>query len=137
VASDQRFREELTRSLALLAALAGRPVRHLRFPYGFHGRQRRSAVAAHAVRAVHWTVSGHDSRLPDPAAIVARVSAALRPGAIVLLHDAIADEAQIRPPYLGTREATIAAIPGIVEAARARGLSAVTVGEMLSEGETP
>jgi peptidoglycan/xylan/chitin deacetylase (PgdA/CDA1 family) len=132
VASDDRFAEELGRSRALLESLAGRPVRHLRFPYGAHGRQRAERLAPHAVRAVHWTVSGHDSRLADPAAIVARVAAALRPGAIVLLHDAIADEPYIRPPYLRTRDATVAALPAILAAARARGLTPVTVAELLA-----
>jgi peptidoglycan/xylan/chitin deacetylase (PgdA/CDA1 family) len=129
VTSDERFRDELARSLALLGTLAGRPVQHLRFPYGFAGPQ---SAAAHGLRAVHWTVSGHDSRLADPAAIAARVSAALRPGAIVLLHDAVADEADIAPPFLATRDATVAAVPGILAAARARGLSPVTVEEMLA-----
>jgi peptidoglycan/xylan/chitin deacetylase (PgdA/CDA1 family) len=131
VSNDEQFADELRRSRALLEPLAGRPVRHLRFPYGAHGRQRAVRLAPHQVRAVHWTVSGHDSRLADPAAIVARVASALRPGAIVLLHDAIADEPYIRPPYLRTRAATVAAVPGILAAARERGLIPVTVAELL------
>jgi len=130
VASDERFADELGRSLGLLGPLAGRPVRHLRFPYGAAGRQRAGSLARFGVRPVHWTVSSHDSRLPDPAAIVRRVTPALRPGAIVLLHDAIADEAEIRPPYVGSREATVAALPGIIAAARDRGLEPVTVAEL-------
>jgi peptidoglycan/xylan/chitin deacetylase (PgdA/CDA1 family) len=129
---DVRFTDELTRSRVLLESLAGRPVRHLRFPYGAHGRQRAERLRGHQVRAVHWTFSGHDSRLAHPAAIVARVAAALRPGAIVLLHDAIADEPYIRPPYLPTRAATVAAVPGILAAARARGLTPVTVADLLA-----
>jgi peptidoglycan/xylan/chitin deacetylase (PgdA/CDA1 family) len=132
VTRDDHFAAELGRSVALLSSLAGRPVRHLRFPYGVHGRQSAGTVSRHGLRAVHWTVSSHDSRLSDPATIVARVAPALRPGAIVLLHDAIADEAEIRPPYLATRQATIAALPALLAATRARALTPVTVDELLS-----
>jgi chitooligosaccharide deacetylase len=130
------FQDELARSTALLASLAGRPVRHLRFPYGHRGRQRVAVLARQGLRAVHWTVSGHDSREADPAAIVARVGAALRPGAIVLLHDAIADEERIAPPYLRTRDATVAALPGLLSLAGTRGLRAVSVAQMLDGAGT-
>ncbi len=130
VYDDDRFRDELERSVALLSRLAGRPVRHLRFPYGNRGRQRPARLP---LRAVYWTVSGLDSRLARPEAIIARLAATVRPGAIVLLHDAVADEARIRPPYLTTRDATVRALPSILACLARKELAAVTVAELLGE----
>ena len=61
-------------------------------------------------------------RRPDP--IVARVMRRLAAGSIVILHDAsvLGD---------GDREVTIAAVETILREAAARGLSAVTVSEMI------
>jgi peptidoglycan/xylan/chitin deacetylase (PgdA/CDA1 family) len=133
VYDDERFRDQLERSVDLLSRLAGRPVRHLRFPYGKRGRQRPARIP---LRAVYWTVSGLDSRLAQSEAIVARLDAAWRPGAIALLHDAVADEARIRPPYLKTRDATVRALPAILASLARRRLAAVTVDELLT-GEPP
>jgi peptidoglycan/xylan/chitin deacetylase (PgdA/CDA1 family) len=131
VYDDERFRDELERSVDLLSKLGGRPVRHLRFPYGNRGRQRPGQLP---LRAVYWTVSGLDSRLAQPEAIAARLEAAWRPGAIALLHDAVADEARIQPPYLKTRDATVRALPSILDGLARRRLAAVTVDELLAGG---
>lgn len=125
---DHAFATELESSRQLLAELTGQPVRWLRFPYGRAGRQHQRRLPA-PVEAVHWTVSSHDSRLSDPAAIIARVVAALRPGAIVLLHDGIADEHEgpVRPPYQPTRDAGVAALPTLLTSLTMRGYAPVTL----------
>ncbi len=131
VKDDGRFEEELRRSAGELEALLGEPVRWLRFPYGERGRQRpRDIFRAHGVRTAHWTFSALDGTLRDPADVAARVRAGLRPGAIVLLHDALADEHALPPPYVRERDATVAALPLIFDTLRARGLKAVTMSEL-------
>jgi peptidoglycan/xylan/chitin deacetylase (PgdA/CDA1 family) len=134
VGDDRRFKEELTRSADRVQSLIGARVNWLRFPYGVAGSQRRARVEReYGVRVAHWTSSSHDSRLGDPGAIVARSIAGMRPGAILLMHDRLADGPGLKPPYREPRDASVAALPGILDAARARGLAAVTLTALFSD----
>jgi peptidoglycan/xylan/chitin deacetylase (PgdA/CDA1 family) len=129
---DAAFARELRASLTQLGDLLGEPVRWLRFPHGDVGAQRpRKVLAAFGVEAVHWTFSGHDGFASAPE-VVTRVACGLRPGAIVLLHDCLADGATVPPPYVASREATVRALPGILATARARGLEAVTLSALVA-----
>jgi peptidoglycan/xylan/chitin deacetylase (PgdA/CDA1 family) len=128
VFDDALFAEELTRSTGELESLIGEPVRWLRFPYGARGRQQPHAVARQfGLRTVHWTYSSHDGRLSNAGAIVARVAAGLRPGVIVLLHDALADEGERPHGYIASRDATVDALSGIVSRLAAGRLTPVTL----------
>ena len=125
------FLRDLDRSLVRLTEITGRPVRFLRFPYGYSGRVQHADFANRGLRSVHWTLSGCDSRVADPDRIVARLMAAARPGAIFLLHDAIPIAENLGPPYLKTREQTVAALPALLGALLQQGLVPVTLGELL------
>jgi peptidoglycan/xylan/chitin deacetylase (PgdA/CDA1 family) len=131
VYDDRTFAEELTRSKEELESLLGEPLRWLRFPYGERGRQDPRAIERdYGLRAVHWTYSTHDGKAHRPADVVARFRAGLRPGAIVLLHDALADERTLPAPYVAARDVTLAALPGIGAALARRGLRSVTLSEV-------
>lgn len=132
VRSDWRFREELEKSRALLESLLGEPLVWLRYPYGVRGSQRTSIVeSAHGLRVAHWTASSHDTRLRDPADIVARASSALRPGAILLLHDRLADAGPDLPaPYVAERGALVAALPDLLRIVKDRGFEALTLSDL-------
>ena len=133
VGDDARFDDELKMSLNRVQSLTGAPVRWLRFPYGAAGKQRRVRIEReHGVRVAHWTSSSHDSMLADPNAIVARSIAGMRPGAILLMHDRLADGPNVAPPYREPRDATVAALPAIVTAARTRGLDPVTLSALFT-----
>jgi len=135
VFDDRAFAAELARSKSELESLLGESIRWLRFPYGERGRQDPRAIQRdHGLRAVHWTYSSHDGKLHEPAAVVARFRAGLRPGAIVLLHDALADEKTLPPPYLAARNVTLTALPGIADALADRGLRSVTLSELFQGG---
>ncbi len=132
VFDDHTFEEELRRSKLELEALLGEPIRWLRFPYGERGRQDPRAIErAHGLSAVHWTYSSHDGKLSAPSDVVDRFRAGLRPGAIVLLHDALADEMTLPPPYVAAREVTLSALLGIGRALTDRRLRALTLSELL------
>ena len=125
---DQKFRAELQRSREQLESLLGEKIRWLRFPYGERGRQDPRAIrSTHGLDTVHWTYSSHDGKLRDPGAILARVAAGLRPGAILLMHDALADEKTLPPPYIAARDATLSALARIGELLAARGMAGVTL----------
>ncbi|HYQ00282.1 MAG TPA: polysaccharide deacetylase family protein [Polyangiaceae bacterium] len=131
VTSDLSFEAEVVKSKALLEPLLGEPLKWLRFPYGERGKQRPRAVRAKfGLETVHWTFSSHDASTRQGADVVSRVSAGLRRGAIVLMHDALSDEAELRAPYVADRGATVAALPGIGALLAERGLSAVTLSEL-------
>ena len=131
VRSHLSFEAEVRQSKGLLEPLLGEPLRWLRFPYGERGSQSPRAIRRQfALDTVHWTFSSHDAKARSSSEVVERVSAGLRGGAIVLLHDALSDEAELRAPYLADRTATVAALPGIGALLRARGLSAVTLSEL-------
>ncbi|NOZ86455.1 MAG: polysaccharide deacetylase family protein [Deltaproteobacteria bacterium] len=128
---DDIFLDELERSVQLLSNLTERPVNLLRFPYGQCRRRQVKYVRDRGLFVVYWTFSSLDSRLAEPADIVHRVSEALRPGAIILLHDGVADAETIAPPYLSTRKATVSAMPDILELLAKRNLKAVTLSQLM------
>jgi peptidoglycan/xylan/chitin deacetylase (PgdA/CDA1 family) len=129
---DRLFDEEVNRSKAELESILGEKIRWLRFPHGERGRQHPTRVKrAHGLDTAHWTYSGHDGMLADAVDVVARVRAGLRPGVILLLHDALFDEENLPAPYVAARDVTVAAIPGIGELLREHGLSAVTLSELV------
>ena len=130
VFDDRAFDDELRRGKSELEALLGESIRWLRFPYGERGRQTPRAIERdHGLSVVHWTYSTHDGKLPMAPAIVARFRAGLRRGAIVLLHDALADAHTLPEPYVAARDATLAALPGIGQALAEQSLKAVTLSD--------
>jgi peptidoglycan/xylan/chitin deacetylase (PgdA/CDA1 family) len=75
---------------------------------------------------VLWSVDTDDYRQPGIPVIVERALAGAHPGAIILMHDAG-----------GAREQTIAALPIIIRALRARGFHLVTVPQLLMDDPPP
>jgi len=69
--------------------------------------------------------------LRNPADIVARIEAGLRPGVILLMHDALADESTLPGRYGAARDATLAALTEVGALLALRGLSAITMSELL------
>ncbi len=127
VFDDKLFDDELRQSQALLEPLLGERLKWLRFPYGVQGKQRPRAIREkYGLQTVHWSFSSHDGRSTQ-AEVVTRVAAGLRAGAIVLMHDALADEATLAPPYLAARASTVAALAPLGRLFAQRQLSAVTL----------
>jgi chitooligosaccharide deacetylase len=130
---DRLFDEEVRKSKAELESTLGETIRWLRFPYGERGRQHPTRIkSAYGLDTAHWTYSAHDGKLAIADDVVSRVRAGLRPGVILLMHDALVDEASVSPPYIAARDVTIAAIPGIAALLRERGLSAVTLSALVA-----
>ena len=112
--------QQLLRTQAAIVRATG-GVRPLLFrpPYGVGTLAETAAVHALGLVDVRWSVDSLDSRPGASAGSVVRnVTAGLRPGAIVLLHD-------IHPW-------TVAALPRILRALRARGLTPVTIPELVA-----
>jgi peptidoglycan-N-acetylglucosamine deacetylase len=96
------------------------PVPYFRPPYG--GKDATTVAVAGSLgfaRVMLWSVDPSDYTDPGAAVIVARVLAAVRPGAVVELH--------LKPQ-------TAAALPGLIGALRARGYALVTLPALFRAG---
>ncbi|MHB8418857.1 MAG: polysaccharide deacetylase family protein [Myxococcales bacterium] len=118
--SDGALRRELARAISALAAQTGRPPTLLRAPY-----LEADARVVRIARELGFTVIGADvaSGDPDPSFGKARLTrwvlSQARPGSIVVMH------------INGGGKHTAEALPGIVDAQRAKGFELVTVSELL------
>ena len=108
---------EIERTTAAIAAATGgyRPCL-FRPPYGLTGPRLEALVRDLGMETVLWSVDPRDWSRPGTGAIAARVLSAVRPGAIVLLHDGG-----------GPRRQTLDAVPTIVTSLRERGYHFLTV----------
>jgi peptidoglycan/xylan/chitin deacetylase (PgdA/CDA1 family) len=110
--SKQRMRDEIARGGRTLERLGVRPV-GFRPPGGGASAAVVAAAEALGHRTVLWMVDTDDWQAgATPDQIVARVLSAVRPGAIVLLHDGG-----------GNRAATVAALPAIIDGLRRLGFT--------------
>jgi peptidoglycan/xylan/chitin deacetylase (PgdA/CDA1 family) len=94
--------------------------RLFRPPYGLFDRHTLDVLRRRNMLAVLWAVDSRDFTRPGIPAIVHNVLANVKPGAIVMLHDAGGDRTQ-----------TIAALPEIIRRLRGRGYRLVTVPRLL------
>jgi peptidoglycan/xylan/chitin deacetylase (PgdA/CDA1 family)/uncharacterized membrane protein YbhN (UPF0104 family) len=122
-ASPRRITGELARTQRLLQARGAAPVRYFRAPHGFRNPFVVRVARRLGYRVVGWTKGVFDTALPGVDVIVQRSRDALRPGAILLLHDADGNGD-------GDRSQTAAALPAILAAVDEGGYEAVTVGEL-------
>jgi peptidoglycan/xylan/chitin deacetylase (PgdA/CDA1 family) len=116
-----RFVErDLARACAAVAEATGVVPRLFRPPIGFVSSAVAVAAERHGLTLVGWTVrtlDGFSGTAPER--VLARATAALERGAILLLHDAAARDDRV-PPGL-------AVLPELLTRVRQRGLEAVTV----------
>lgn len=112
-----RVRRDLSFAVDLLTRATGQTPRLFRPPVGQTNPTIARAAREKGLTLVGWSVRAFDGVRTDPARVAARVVRRLAPGAIVLLHDAA--ERDDRVP------AALAALPRILEAMKARDLSAV------------
>jgi peptidoglycan-N-acetylglucosamine deacetylase len=118
--------EELFEQIARIELLGGARPTLFRPPYGsFNATTLRELRALHLLM-VMWSVDTGDYAQPGVQAIVRRVLAGARAGAIILMHDGGGDRAQ-----------TIAALPLIIRELRARGFHLVTVPQLLAHDPPP
>ena len=115
-------RYQVRRSAAFIARTGAPYPRLFRPPYGSFNATTFRVLREFRMLMVLWTNDTEDYAMPGVRQIVGAALADLRPGAIVLMHDGGGDRSQ-----------TLAALPRIVRALRARGYRLVTVPQMLAE----
>jgi peptidoglycan/xylan/chitin deacetylase (PgdA/CDA1 family) len=126
----RRVREDLERAVAAIEQLTGRRPRLFRPPIG-HTNPTIARVADDLdLTIVAWSARGFDGVAgADPERVAARVRRALRPGAIVLLHDS---------PETGDSEpAGVRALPAVLDAIAAKGLEVVPLHSLVHRPKKP
>ena len=122
-----RLAADLARAQEVMAQ-AGARVRFFRPPIGILSPRVAAAARRLGLTLVGWSATARDGRAATTAAeAAARLIAAARPGAILVLHDAV--ERGARTPVAA------AALGPLLDALAARGLRSVTLDELLSDEE--
>lgn len=111
----------------LRAAGVMNPAPLFRAPHGWLSPIAHTAVRRLGYQVTGWTKGVWDTANPGVEMIVSRVSEVLKPGSIILLHDGWQGDTA------GDRSQTAAALAGIIRQGRDRGLTFVTVAQMLQE----
>jgi peptidoglycan/xylan/chitin deacetylase (PgdA/CDA1 family) len=114
--------------LELARAGITRPDQLFRAPHGWLSSRSRRRIQALDYRVIGWTRGVWDTASPGVEAIISRTEELLTPGAILLLHDGWHGERS------EDRSQAVAALPGIIAAARRRDLEFVTVSGLTGEG---
>ena len=126
-AAPARLAADLARAQELMAQ-AGARVRFFRPPIGLLSPRVAAAARRTHLTIVGWTATARDGRATTTAdEAAARLIAAARPGAILVLHDAA--ERGGRTPVAA------AALARLLESLAARGLRSVTLDELIGDDE--
>ena len=114
-------KRQLQWTRGLVARATGVQPHFFRPPYGATGPAVNRLGRTLGLIPVLWSVDSRDWQLPGTKAIVRRVLANVRPGAIVLMHDGGGD-----------RQETLRALPAILRALKRRHLQVVTLSRMFA-----
>ena len=117
--SAHLYDAEIGRTRRTVEQITGQPVDLFRPPYGAHDPSLDAYIAQQGMLEIIWTVDSEDSQGATTNQVYRNVARSLSPGDIVLLHD--------------NRGTTEAALPRILALVKRRGLTPVTVPELLTE----
>ncbi len=117
----RRMRDEVAAAQATLADLTGQPPAFFRAPAGLRSPFLDPILADLDLRLAAWTRRAYDTRRGNAAYVLARLTAGLAPGDILLLHDGNAARTAAGEAVI------LAVLPGLLAAIRAAGLATVTL----------
>ncbi len=112
--------DEIISTAAVMQAQGEELPRVFRPPYGAFNQVTERLMTERGMALILWSVDSEDYAMPGVDRIVRNVLSAVKPGAIVLMHDGGGDRSQ-----------TVKALPQIIRRLRARGFGLVTVPELL------
>jgi peptidoglycan/xylan/chitin deacetylase (PgdA/CDA1 family) len=98
-----------------LRGVIGKDPTFYRAPGGTLSPAVIEVARSHNLRVLHWTVDSSDYRHGPPSALIERIMAGIKPGAVVLLHDGGDDGAR-----------TVAIMPELLDRLRRAGYRSVT-----------
>jgi peptidoglycan/xylan/chitin deacetylase (PgdA/CDA1 family) len=118
-------RRELQAAQDSIAAVTGRRPQFFRAPAGLRNPFLGPVLERMGLRLAAWSRRGYDTRSGDAAVVSRRLLPALRPGAILLLHDGNCARSPAGVPVI------LDVLPGLVAEASASGLHFVTLSHAL------
>ncbi len=120
------LRREIDDTSTLIVEQTGHVPTIMRPPFGDFTGKTNQFVRSRGLLPIMWTIDSDDWQLSNPQTIATNVlnSPALKPGAVILLHDGSAN-----------RSATVDALLMILDGLTARGLRSVTIPELLRAGK--
>ncbi|MHB8655124.1 MAG: polysaccharide deacetylase family protein [Terriglobia bacterium] len=124
--SQRKFAIEIDRTQEAIAKVTGLHPVIFRPPFGARWLGFYPVLRERGLRLVNWSDAGFDWL--EKSDIVRRTLKNLGPGSIILLHDG----RRADPPETFDRSRTVNALPVIIDAARAAGLTFVPLTEFLS-----
>jgi peptidoglycan/xylan/chitin deacetylase (PgdA/CDA1 family) len=117
--SPREYQQQIARTRSAARRASGQSVRLFRPPFGAHDPALDRWVRAHGMLEVIWSIDTGDSQGASADKIYRTVKKDLSPGDIILLHD--------------NRGTTENALPRILDLLETRGLTPVTVPELLTQ----
>lgn len=117
----RHYLREIGAAQATLAALAGAAPRFFRAPAGMRNPFLDYALTRLGLQLVSWTRRGYDTRNADAGNVLARLTRALAPGDILLLHDGHAKRGARGTPVV------LEVLPRLLDALAGAGLRLVTL----------
>jgi peptidoglycan/xylan/chitin deacetylase (PgdA/CDA1 family) len=117
--SPREYQQQIARARAAAGRASGQSVRLFRPPFGAHDLALDRWVRSRGMLEVVWSIDTGDSQGASAGKIYRTVKANLSPGDIILMHD--------------NRGTTESALPRILDLLDARGLTPVTVPELLAQ----
>jgi len=116
-----RARRDMARAQAAIADATGSVPRYFRAPYGIRSPLLEPALAALGLQYVSWTRRGFDTVAADARKVFDRLTCALAPGDVLLLHDSAAGRTRHAEPTV------LAALRALLQRLGERGLKSVTL----------
>ncbi len=120
-----RLRREIRACNDAIQQAAGVTPALYRAPHGFKNPALGDALRGEGMVAVGWQVRGFDAVVSDAARIAQRIVDRAKPGGVILLHDGAGLQGS------QDRQATLEALPVVIDGLRARGLEIVRLDELL------
>lgn len=126
--STKELQQELMLASAAIVEVTGVYPQYVRPPRGMYDGRFRRLANLMGQEIILWTVSSRDWRFGvTPQSIIRNVTSRVKGGDIILFHDS---GALVRNEG-GDRRATVAALPAVIEAIRAKGLEIVALEQLL------
>ena len=121
----------ITQTSDAITSATGQTVTYFRPPHGIRSPQLVYEAKKQSLRIVDWTVDGHDAISISSSTIINRVVSHARSGSILMLRDGTPGATTTAD--VKSRQATIQALPTIIDQLRQRGYTFVPLSVLLQK----
>jgi peptidoglycan-N-acetylglucosamine deacetylase len=116
--SARKMAQELRETSEICRQMTGLTPRFFRPPYGVTNPNLKKAVLQGGFISIGWSIRSFDTVIKEKEKLLRKILKALKPGAIILLHD--------------TPDITLAILPDLLHSIREKGYTVVRLDKMLN-----